>query len=115
MMITNSGDESVRIGEFTTAGVRFINKVGLKYLDRFYPRELVATGLSLANPTPIEPGETREVKMEAKDALWEVQRLMALMGDPESRFGGLLITWSDSGDRNINSIHGPVIPVFTKL
>jgi methane/ammonia monooxygenase subunit B len=75
----------------------------------------VATGLSLANPTPIEPGETREVKMEAKDALWEVQRLMALMGDPESRFGGLVITWSDSGDRNINSIAGPVIPVFTKL
>ena len=115
MMITNSGDEAVRIGEFTTAGVRFINKVGLKYLDRFYPRELVATGLSLANPTPIEPGETREVKMEAKDALWEVQRLMALMGDPESRFGGLLMTWTDMGDRNINSIHGPVIPVFTKL
>jgi len=115
MMITNSGDEAVRIGEFTTAGVRFINKVGLKYLDRFYPRELVATGLSLANPTPIEPGETREVKMEAKDALWEVQRLMALMGDPESRFGGLLMTWTDAGDRNINSIHGPVIPVFTKL
>ena len=115
MMITNSGDEAVRIGEFTTAGVRFINKVGLKHLDRFYPRELVATGLSLANPTPIEPGETREVKMEAKDALWEVQRLMALMGDPESRFGGLLMTWTDSGDRNINSIHGPVIPVFTKL
>ncbi|MEE8287796.1 MAG: hypothetical protein V3R25_00115 [Nitrosomonadaceae bacterium] len=27
----------------------------------------------------------------------------------------MLITWSDSGDRNINSIHGPVIPVFTKL
>jgi len=115
MMITNSGDEAVRIGEFTTAGVRFINKVGLKYLDRYYPRELVATGLTLANPTPIEPGETREVKMEAKDALWEVQRLMALMGDPESRFGGLLMTWSDTGDRNINSIAGPVIPVFTKL
>ena len=75
----------------------------------------MATGLSLANTTPIEPGETREVKMEAKDALWEVQRLMALMGDPESRFGGLLMTWTDAGDRNINSIHGPVIPVFTKL
>lgn len=115
MMITNNGDEAVRIGEFTTAGVRFINKVGLKYLDPYYPRELVATGLSTANTTPIEPGETREVKLEAKDALWEVQRLMALMGDPESRFGGLLMTWTESGDRNINSIHGPVIPVFTKL
>lgn len=115
MMITNSGDTPYRIGEFTTAGVRFINKVGLKHLDRGYPKELVATGLSFDNETPIQPGETREVKMEAKDALWEVQRLMALLGDPESRFGGLLMTWNDAGDRNINSIAGAVIPVFTKL
>jgi methane/ammonia monooxygenase subunit B len=115
MNITNSGDSAYRIGEFTTAGVRFINKVGLKHLDRNYPKELVATGLSMDNDTPIQPGETREVKMEAKDALWEVQRLMALLGDPESRFGGLLMTWNDAGDRNINSIAGAVIPVFTKL
>jgi methane/ammonia monooxygenase subunit B len=115
MSVTNSGDKAYRIGEFTTAGVRFINKVGLKHLDRGYPKELVATGLSFDNETPIQPGETREVKMEAKDALWEVQRLMALLGDPESRFGGLLMTWSEDGDRNINSIAGAVIPVFTKL
>jgi methane/ammonia monooxygenase subunit B len=115
MNVTNSGDRPIRIGEFTTAGVRFINKVGLRYLDRNYPRELIATGLSLDNETPIQPGETRLVNMEAKDALWEVQRLMALLGDPESRFGGLLMTWDDTGDRNVNSIAGAVIPVFTKL
>lgn len=115
MTVTNSGDAAVRIGEFTTAGVRFINKVGLKYLDHNYPKELIATGLSTDNDTPIQPGETREIKLEAKDALWEVQRLMALLGDPESRFGGLLMTWSDTGDRNVNSIAGAVIPVFTKL
>ena len=63
----------------------------------------------------IQPGETREVNMEAKDALWEVQRLMALLGDPESRFGGLLMTWDQEGNRYINSIAGAVIPVFTKL
>ena len=115
MSVTNSGDTAYRIGEFTTAGVRFINKVGLKHLDRNYPKELVATGLSFDNDAPIQPGERREVKMEAKDALWEVQRLMALLGDPESRFGGLVMTWSESGDHNINSIAGAVIPVFTKL
>lgn len=115
MNVTNSGDRPIRIGEFTTAGVRFINRVGLRYLDRNYPRELIATGLSLDNETPIQPGETRVINMEAKDALWEVQRLMALLGDPESRFGGLLMTWDDTGDRNVNSIAGAVIPVFTKL
>mgnify|MGYP003390792733 FL=1 len=115
MEVTNNGDSAVNIGEFTTAGVRFVNKLGQSHLDPDYPRELVATGLSVDNDKAIEPGETREVKMEAKDALWEVQRLMALLGDPESRFGGLLMTWDQQGNRYINSIAGAVIPVFTKL
>ena len=115
MEITNNGDSAVNIGEFTTAGVRFVNKLGQSHLDPDYPRELVATGLSVDNDNGIQPGETREIKMEAKDALWEVQRLMALLGDPESRFGGLLMTWDESGTRYINSIAGAVIPVFTKL
>lgn len=115
MEITNNGDSGISIGEFTTAGVRFVNKLGQTHLDPDYPRELVATGLTVDSDKAIEPGETREVKMEAKDALWEVQRLMALLGDPESRFGGLLMTWDESGTRYINSIAGAVIPVFTKL
>jgi len=115
MEITNNGDSAVNIGEFTTAGVRFVNKLGQQHLDPDYPRELVATGLSMDDDKGIQPGETREVKMEAKDALWEVQRLMALLGDPESRFGGLLMTWDQEGNRYINSIAGAVIPVFTKL
>jgi len=115
MEITNNGDSPVNIGEFTTAGVRFVNKLGQSHLDPDYPRELVATGLTIDDDRGIQPGETREVKMEAKDALWEVQRLMALLGDPESRFGGLLMTWDATGNRYINSIAGAVIPVFTKL
>lgn len=115
MDITNNGDSSIGIGEFTTAGVRFVNPLGQTHLDPNYPRELVATGLTLDDESRIEPGETREVNMEAKDALWEVQRLMALLGDPESRFGGLLMTWDEDGNRYVNSIAGAVIPVFTKL
>lgn len=115
MDITNNGDTEINIGEFTTAGVRFVNDLGREHLDPDYPRELVATGLTLDDGSAIQPGETREVKMEAKDALWEVQRLMALLGDPESRFGGLLMTWDAEGNRYINSIAGAVIPVFTRL
>ncbi|MDP1928223.1 MAG: methane monooxygenase/ammonia monooxygenase subunit B, partial [Thiobacillus sp.] len=72
MDITNNGDTAVSIGEFTTAGVRFVNPLGQQHLDPNYPRELVATGLTLNDESPIEPGETREIQMEAKDALWEV-------------------------------------------
>jgi len=115
MDLTNNGDTAISIGEFTTAGVRFVNALGREHLDPDYPRELVATGLTLDNDAAVEPGETREIKLEAKDALWEVQRLMALLGDPESRFGGLLMTWDEEGNRYINSIAGAVIPVFTRL
>lgn len=115
MEVTNNGDSPVKFGEFTTAGIRFINAFGRQYLDPGYPRELIAIGLTFDDETPVQPGETKTIKMEAKDALWEIQRLMALLGDPESRFGGLLMSWDEDGNRHINSIAGPVIPVFTKL
>ena len=115
MEVTNNGDSAVKFGEFTTAGIRFINSTGRQYLDPSYPRELIAIGLTFDDESAIQPGETKEIKMEAKDALWEIQRLMALLGDPESRFGGLLMSWDEDGNRHINSIAGAVIPVFTKL
>jgi methane/ammonia monooxygenase subunit B len=88
MEVTNNGDSGISIGEFTTAGVRFVNKLGQTHLDPDYPRELVATGLTVENDSAIQPGETREVKM---------------------------MTWDEGGTRYINSIAGAVIPVFTKL
>ena len=117
LRVTNSGEKAVRIGEFTTAGIRFLNKVGVaNNLSPEYPQELVAqNGLILDNESPINPGATRDIKVESKDAMWEVQRLMDMIDDPEQRFGGLLMFWDESGDRHINSISGPVIPVFTKL
>jgi methane/ammonia monooxygenase subunit B len=115
MEVTNNGDSPIKFGEFTTAGIRFINAHGRQYMEPGYPRELVAVGLTFDDESPVQPGETKEVKMEAKDALWEIQRLMALLGDPESRFGGLLMSWDEDGTRHINSIAGAVIPVFTKL
>jgi len=114
---TNNGDQPVSIGEITTAGIRFLNKVGqARNLDPNYPAELVAVaGLTLDNESPINPGATREIKIESKDALWEVQRLVDILHDPDQRFAGLLMSWTDSGERLINHIAAPVIPVFTRM
>ena len=114
---TNNGTEPVTIGEFTTAGIRFLNKTGqMRNLDPEYPAELVAQeGLTSDHDGPINPGETVDIHVESKDVLWEVQRLVDILHDPDQRFAGLLMTFTDSGDRLINSISAPVIPVFTKL
>jgi methane/ammonia monooxygenase subunit B len=113
---TNNGTEPVSIGEFTTAGISFTNKVGASHLDPDYPEELVAKeGLTLDREGPINPGETAEVKIESKDVLWEVQRLVDILHDPDQRFAGLLMSWTAGGERFINPIAAPVIPVFTRL
>jgi methane/ammonia monooxygenase subunit B len=39
---------------------------------------------------------------------------MDLVHDPDQRFGGLLMSWDESGNRHINSIAGNIIPVFTR-
>lgn len=113
---TNNGDQPVSIGEFTTAGIRFLNKTGNeRNLDKEYPAELVATaGLTLSNEAAIQPGATQEIKLESKDVLWEVQRLVDILHDPDQRFAGLLMSFTDSGERLINSISAPVLPVFTR-
>ena len=113
---TNNGNQPVSIGEFTTAGIRFTNKVGAAKLDPNYPAELVAaSGLTMDNETPIMPGMTVDIKVESKDVLWEVQRLVDILHDPDQRFAGLLMSYTDSGERFINPIWAPVLPVFTKL
>ncbi len=113
--VTNNGEEPATIGEFTTAGIRFLNKFGQTKSDPDYPEELVAAeGLTLDNEDAIMPGETRVIKLESKDVLWEVQRLVDILHDPDQRMGGLLMSWNESGERFINPIYAAVIPTFTK-
>lgn len=114
--VTNNGTEPVTIGEFTTAGIRFTNKVGATKLDPNYPAELVATdGLTMDNEAAIEPGQTVDIHIESKDVLWEVQRLVDILHDPDQRFAGLLVSYTESGERLINPVWAPVLPVFTRL
>lgn len=114
--VTNNGTEPTTVGEFTTAGIRFTNKVGASKMDPNYPPELVALdGLTMDVERAIEPGETVDIHIESKDVLWEVQRLVDILHDPDQRFAGLLMSWTESGERLINPIWAPVLPVFTRL
>jgi methane/ammonia monooxygenase subunit B len=81
-----------------------------------YPRDLVARdGLGLSDQKPLMPGETRDIKFEASDALWEVERLVSFLTDVDSKFGGLLFFVDKSGNRLMTEIGGPILPTFTAL
>lgn len=117
--ITNKGSEPLSILEFTTANVRFINQQlpeAVSAVQASFPKDLVARGgLVLSDAKPIQPGETREIRLDATDALWERERLVSFLTDVDSKFGGLLFFVNSAGERQHAEIGGPILPVFTEI
>jgi len=114
--VTNNTGKAVRMGEFNTATVRFLNpEVGIMdEMAKKYPKYLLADkGLTLADNKPIEPGETRKIEVEAQDAAWETERLSSLIYDPDSRFGGMFFFYDTDGKRHIQNVGGVLVPSFT--
>jgi methane/ammonia monooxygenase subunit B len=111
--VDNRSQDAVRIGEFTSANVHFVNAdvFGVGYVPS--KDDVSNNGLSVDNNLPIQPGEQRTVTIELRDAAWESQKLDGLIRDADSRMGGLLLLYDDTmGKRYISSISAPVIPKF---
>lgn len=112
LTISNHGNSPVRLGEFYTASVRFLDSEVFRDTTG-YPEDLLAEdGLSVSDNSPIAPGETRTVEVQASDAAWEVYRLADIIYDPDSRFAGLLFFFDAAGNRSITQIDAPLIPSF---
>jgi hypothetical protein len=110
--ITNNGKEPLRIGEFNTAGLRFLNP-DVYTAKVEYPDYLLADrGLSLGDDSPIAPGETRDVAVTIQDARWDTERLSGLAYDVDSSFAGVLFFFTPSGARYPMEVGGSVIPTF---
>jgi len=112
LTVTNNGDSAVRLGEFNTAGVRFLDPA--VYEDQSnYPDDLLAEeGLTVSDNSPLAPGQTRTIQVTASDAAWEVYRLADLIYDPDSRFAGLLFFSDEAGNRQMVTVDAPLIPTF---
>jgi len=112
LTITNNGDKAVRLGEFYTASVRFLDADVFKDTTG-YPEDLLADdGLEVSDNSAIQPGETRTVDVTASDAAWEVYRLSDIIYDPDSRFAGLLFFFDAAGSRQVVQVDAPLIPSF---
>lgn len=112
LTISNNGSSAIRLGEFYTASVRFLDSAVITDTTG-YPEDLLAEdGLQVSDNSPLAPGETRTVEVTASDAAWEVYRLSDIIYDPDSRFAGLLFFWDAAGNRQVTQIDAPLIPSF---
>jgi methane/ammonia monooxygenase subunit B len=115
--IHNGGDRPVLIGEFITSNLRFVNHdvpAATARVAPEYPTDLVPrNGLVVSDNTPLAPGETRVLVLDMTDAAWQVERLTAMLNDPDNRVGGLLFCYDDRDERIIANVSGPIVPIFT--
>ena len=114
--VTNDSDAPVRVGEFSTANIRFINPdvpAPVEAIPENYPDDYLALGgLEVSDDSPIQPGETRTFTITASDVSWERERLIGLVKGPDNSFGGLLFFFDDQGNRYLASIGGAILPKF---
>lgn len=116
--VTNISGKPLRLGEFSTASIRFVNTnlpAAQANVDSNYPKELIArTGLVISDDTELKPGETKSLRIDATDAAWEIERLTSFLTDVDSKIGGLLYFFDAEGNRHIAEVGGPILPVFKK-
>jgi methane/ammonia monooxygenase subunit B len=110
--IHNASDQPVQIGEFATANVRFINPGTGPSVPDDADTMVARQGLTIDAADPVQPGETRTVRITARDALWASAGLAGLIRDADSRLGGLLFLFDAAGNRHVASISSAVIPKF---
>lgn len=111
--VTNNGSSPIRLGEFLTANLRFINKDVLGDVKPVDTHDLIAQQGLQVDDNLVQPGETRRITLRAEDALWETMRLTSLVYDPDSRFAAMLFFYDANGKRYHLEVGGQMMPTFS--
>jgi len=100
--VTNTDAQPALLKRFVTSMLTFTNI------------DLVSQGehlLVLDPPGVVNPGETKRLTLVMTDPIWEQQRLVDL-GQPQLRFGGVLIFEGAAGGQSVTAIDAPLHPYF---
>ncbi len=110
--VTNDTNTPLRLGEFSTSYVRFINPNVLRNVKVNDPDEAIALDGLIVEGGFIAPGETKTIRVKAEDSIWETERLSKLINTSDSRFSALMHFYTSAGQRMLTEITGLLIPSY---
>jgi len=124
LRVTNKGEQPVWLGGFATAGIEFVAGKGsvpseisqaISASLEDYPEEYIRRSAFTVKSGvgKIAPGETKEVMVAATDAIWEVEGLAKVVNSPVSRFGGVVMFFDESGNKDWQYIDFDAKTVFS--
>jgi methane/ammonia monooxygenase subunit B len=100
--VTNTGDEPLRLRQFVTSDVSFLNTAIVPKAEHLLVEE---TG------DGVKPGETKVLTLTMADPVWHEKRLVDLR-QPQLRFGGVLIFEGSQGARSLSPVNAQLRPHF---
>ena len=111
LTVRNGSDETIRLGEFATGTLRFIDN-SVRKVVAGDADELIAADALRVEGAPVQPGQTGKIVMYADDAMWETQRMTTMIASPDAIVAGMLFFYDGKGRRHMVEIAGPMIPMF---
>ncbi|MDI3327272.1 MAG: bacterial ammonia monooxygenase, subunit AmoB [Alicyclobacillaceae bacterium] len=99
VLITNHGSDPVRVTQFSTAYIDFVNKALAKP-----DTEHVMT---VSPDARITPGETKSVELTLQDEIWQKANLLPIE-EAQISMAGLLFVQDDKGNRDFGTIAAPL-------
>ena len=102
LKLTHSGSRAITVGELAACNLRFVNAAVSKVVPADED-DLVAVDPQRMENGPVPPGGTRNLEIDADDAMWETQRMTTMIKWPDAN--------GADGDHHIVEIGGPMIPV----
>lgn len=112
LTVANGTEAPLAVGQFVAGYVRFTNGevIEARREDEY---DMVAPDSLSVSRQSLAPGASTRLTLQIEDAIWEEQRLVDIVAEPDLRIAGLLFFYDTAGNRYVREIGTRITPEFS--
>jgi methane/ammonia monooxygenase subunit B len=111
LTVANGTEAALAVGQFVAGYVRFTNGEVIEARREDAYDMVAPDSLSVSRQT-LAPGASTRLTLQLEDAIWEEQRLVDIVAEPDLRIAGLLFFYDAAGNRYVREIGTRITPEF---